>query len=49
MDATTADVASDILANASEIATWTRQRTSEELRAFVNTRHALLPDSIDIE
>lgn len=49
MDATTADATSDIFVNASELATWSRQRTAEELRTFVNTRHALLPDSIDIE
>ena|GEM_PF-1844080 len=31
------------------LATWNRQRTIEELRNFVNTKHALLPEGIDIE
>lgn len=49
MDATTADLNSDILSDAGELASWTRQRTTEELRGFVNSHHALLPTSIDIE
>lgn len=35
--------------DALELATWTRKRSSEELRSFVLTHHAQLPDSIDIE
>jgi len=31
------------------LASWTRQRTSEELRAFVEGRHAELPLTIDLE
>lgn len=49
MSATTADTASEILGATSEMASWNRERTLEELRSFVNSRHALLPDSIDIE
>lgn len=49
MSATIADTGSDILGAASEMASWNRERTVEELRSFVNSRHALLPDSIDIE
>lgn len=49
MSATTADAGSEILGAATELASWNRERTIEELRSFVNTRHALLPDSIDIE
>lgn len=49
MDATTADAGSDMLHDANELASWTRQRTSDELRSFVNAHHALLPDTIDIE
>ena len=32
-----------------DLATWNRERSIEELRHFVNMRHSLLPDSIDIE
>lgn len=49
MSATTVDTGSDILGGASDLASWNRERTIEELRSFVNSRHALLPDSIDIE
>lgn len=49
MDASTADLSSDLLSDASELASWTRERTTEELRSFVNSHHALLPTSIDIE
>lgn len=49
MNATTAESSSDMFSAASELASWNRERTTEELRGFVNTRHALLPDSIDIE
>ena len=49
MNATTADSSSDILGATSELASWNRERTVEELRSFVNSRHALLPDSIDVE
>lgn len=36
-------------ADNTELATWNRPRTSEELRSFVNARHAMLPDGISIE
>lgn len=49
MNATTAEPSSDMLGAASEMASWNRVRTIEELRSFVSARHALLPDSIDIE
>lgn len=45
----TADQDAGLVRDALELATWTRQRSSEELRSFVLTRHAQLPDSIDIE
>ena len=32
-----------------DLATWNRERSIEELRNFVNMRHALLPDTIEIE
>lgn len=36
---------SDILG----LATWNRQRSSQELQNFINTRHATLPDDTEIE
>ncbi len=36
---------SDILG----LATWNRERTDDELRHFVDTRHAAIPDDIDVE
>ena len=36
---------SDIL----DLATWNRQRTSEELQSFINSHHDRLPDSVEIE
>lgn len=36
---------SDIL----EFATWNRPRSNDELRAFVERRHAQLPDDTEIE
>lgn len=36
---------SDIL----QLATWSRERTSDELRSFIDTHHAALPDDITIE
>jgi len=35
--------------NDQNLATWNRQRTTEELRNFINTKHALLPEGIDVE
>lgn len=32
-----------------ELATWNRERSVEELRNFVNMRHSMLPDNIDVE
>lgn len=49
MNATTTDFSSDMVSDASEIASWTRVRTTEELRTFVNAHHALLPEGIDVE
>lgn len=49
MDATTTDMSTDDLGDGTNLATWSRQRTMEEMRSFVNARDALLPDTIDIE
>ena len=31
------------------LATWNRPRSTVELRSFVNHKHSLIPDFIDIE
>jgi len=53
MDSLTAQVdaasAADTQEMLEDLATWNRQRTSEELQQFINTHHALIPDSISIE
>ena len=49
MDATTADAGSGLLTDSFGLATWNRERTSDELRRFVAVRHAALPIDIDIE
>lgn len=36
---------SDILG----LATWNRQRSSQELQEYINSRHAMLPDDSEIE
>ena len=48
MNVTTVESSSDMV-SANELASWNRQRTTEELRGFVSAHHALIPDSIDIE
>lgn len=31
------------------LATWNRPRSTEELRSFVNRKHALIPDFVDVD
>lgn len=49
MNTYTADTESVTANDNLSLATWNRQRTIDELRSFVNTKHALLPDGIEIE
>ncbi|MEP6710671.1 MAG: hypothetical protein ABJA64_03045 [Candidatus Saccharibacteria bacterium] len=49
MDVTTGNIEPVTLSDILELATWSRQRTSEELQNFVNTHHAALPDDLEIE
>jgi hypothetical protein len=49
MNLTTADNTTGLIENVMEMATWNRERTSDELRRFVETRHAVLPVTIDVE
>jgi hypothetical protein len=41
------DVNSDIFTDA--LATWERERSSEELKNFIERHHAVLPSVIDVE
>lgn len=45
----TTNVDAENMSDDQGLATWNRQRSVEELRHFVNLRHAMLPDTIDIE
>jgi hypothetical protein len=48
MDTPSVSINADTDAPSAELASWNRPRTSEELRNFVNSHHAMLPDSISI-
>jgi hypothetical protein len=37
------------MADILQLATWNRERSSEELQSFINTRHLALPDDSEIE
>lgn len=39
----------NILGAEARLATWNRPRQSAELRSFVETRHAQLPEGISVE
>lgn len=49
MDISTADIELVTMSDILELATWNRPRTSDELRSFVETRHAALPDDTEVE
>ena len=49
MDISSADIEQVTLSDILDLATWNRPRTSDELRSFIETRHAALPDDLDIE
>lgn len=49
MDATTADADSGLLANTLGLDSWSRERTTDELRRFVAIRHAALPANVSVE
>lgn len=48
MDATFTDTESATLSDSFGLDTWNRQRSTEELRSFVATRHLALPDDIEL-
>jgi hypothetical protein len=43
-----ADVETVTVSDILDLATWNRPRTNEELRDFINTHHAQLPDDTEI-
>lgn len=49
MDTLFASQDEDAVAPSAELASWNRPRTSEELRNFINSHHAMLPDGISID
>lgn len=48
MEIDAADSQSVTLSDVLGLATWNRQRSSEELQSFINTRHAALADGDEI-
>lgn len=49
MDTYAAENNAVAISDSQNLATWNRQRTLQELRDFINGKHATLPDDIDIE
>lgn len=49
MDISTADIEAVTFTDILDLATWNRPRTSDELRSFVESHHAALPDDLDVE
>lgn len=47
MQNNTMDAVSELLADGLDFS-WMRQRTHEELSSFVERRHAMLPDDIEL-
>jgi hypothetical protein len=48
MDTHSADIEAVTLSEILNLATWNRQRTSEELQSFITGHHDRLPDDVDI-
>ncbi len=44
-----ADVEPVTMSDILDLATWNRPRSSEELQAFIQSRHSALPDDLEIE
>lgn len=49
MDFSNAEIEPVTMTDILDLATWNRPRTSEELRSFVETHHAALPDDLELE
>ncbi len=48
MQTQSSDVDVATISDAAQLATWNIQRTSEQLKDFISTRHAALPDNIEL-
>ena len=49
MQTQSSDVDVATISDAAQLATWNIQRTSEQLKDFISTRHAALPDNIELQ
>ena len=49
MDISSAEIEAVTVSDILDLATWNRPRTSDELRAFVESRHSALPNDLSIE
>ena len=49
MDISTAEIEPVAFTDILDLATWNRPRTSDELRSFIESHHAALPDDLDVE
>ena len=49
METQNADIESVNLSDILNLATWDRERSSEELQSFINTRHAALDGLVDLD
>lgn len=49
MDTLSASINAETVAPSTELASWNRPRTSEELQNFINGHHDLIPKNISIE
>lgn len=49
MDMHPADIEAVTMSDILDLATWNRERSSQELQNFIRTHHEQLPDDIEIE
>ena len=49
MDLPASEAESVTLSEILGLATWNRERSSQELQSFINSRHATLPDNTELE
>lgn len=49
MESTSANIESVTVSDILNLATWNRQRSTEELQDFIRTRHNRLPDDTELE
>jgi hypothetical protein len=49
MDMPSAEIETVTVSDILSLATWNRQRSSDELQSFINSHHAALPDDSEIQ